>query len=125
MIDLEEMMKVQKIKWIKKFFVEKEKQWKYTMKNILGIQDLDLFLKSNFIIPTDISPFYHDVLNFWKEVKFDKCEISDDILSQYIWYNQEITINNLSLYNKHFIEKGIVQLKDIINKNGTFKNITE
>ena len=95
------------------------------MKNILGIQDLDLFLKSNFIIPTDISPFYHDVLNFWKEVKFDKCEISEDILSQYIWYNQEIIINKLTLYNKHFVEKGIAQLKDIVNENGRFKNITE
>ena len=58
-------------------------------------------------------------------MKFDKCEISDDILSQYIWYNQEITIKKFTLYNKHFIEKGIVQLKDIVNENWTFKNITE
>ena len=125
MIDLEEMMKVQKIKLIIKHFVEKENQWKYTMQTILGIKNLNLFLKSNFIIPPDVSPFYNDVLKFWKEVKFDKCEVSDDILSQYIWYNQEITINKLTLYNKHFIENGIIQIKDIINENGTFKNIRE
>ena len=125
MIDLEEMMKVQKIKLIIKHFVEKEKQWKYTMQTILGIKNLNLFLKSNFIIPPHVSPFYNDVLKFWKEVKFDKCEVSDDILSQYIWYNQEITINKLTLYNKHFIENGIIQIKDIINENGTFKNIRE
>ena len=69
MIDLEEMMKVQKIKLIIKHFVEKEKQWKYTMQTILGIKNLNLFLKSNFIIPPHVSPFYNDVLKFWKEVK--------------------------------------------------------
>ena len=95
------------------------------MKNILGVQDLNLFLKGNFIIPPNISPFYYDVLNFWKEVKFDKCEISDDIFRKYIWYNQEITTHKLTLYNKHFIEKGIVQLKDIVNENGTFKKRTQ
>ena len=67
-------MKVQKMKWINNMFVEEEKKWKYSIKNEHGIQSLNLFLKSCFIIPLD-------VLNFWNEVEFDKCEVSDDILA--------------------------------------------
>ena len=51
MVDLIEMNKLQKIKWIKKLISPLDHSWKHTMKEVLGIKDLQLFLKSNFQIP--------------------------------------------------------------------------
>ena len=125
MVDCEEMFKVQKIKWIQKYFVEKEKYWKLTMRELIGKQNLNVFLSSNFTIPPNISPFYTDLLKYWKEIKFEQLDSSDDILDQYLWYNKAISINRKSIFSKHFIDKGIVQLKHIVNKEGVFKTFED
>ena len=125
MVDLAEMLKVQKIKWIKKYFVEKENYWQFTMRELIGKTNVNVFLNSNFKIPENISPFYTDVLKYWKEVKFEQSDTSDDILNQYLWYNKTISINREPIFSKHFTEKGILQLKHIVNKEGVLKTFDE
>ena len=127
MIDLIEMNKLQKIKWIKKFNSPSEHSWKHTMKVVLGIKDLHLFLKSNFKLPSknQIPLFYMDVLECWKELKYENVLTVEDIVQQYIWYNESIIRNNNVLISRYFIEKGILQIGNIIKEDGTFMNFQE
>ncbi len=47
------------------------------------------------------------------------------ILNQSLWLNENLKINNTYLYSKHFINKGILYIKDILDNNGNFLNHLE
>ncbi len=47
------------------------------------------------------------------------------ILNQSLWLNENFKINNAYLYNKQFIDKGILYIKDILYDNGNFLNHIE
>ena len=126
MIDLFEINKVQKIKIVKRYLSSPEGAWKHTMKTILGKSDLALFFKCNFTLPdANITPFYLDVLRFWKEIKYKNESSVEDIQHQYIWYNEKIKIDKKTIYSKHFIDKGILQIADIISNTGSCLSFDE
>ena len=70
MVDVHEFFKVQKIKWVQKALKTTNRTWKKTMQTVLGVKNLDIFLKSNHSIPVDITEFYKDVLEGLAEVKY-------------------------------------------------------
>ena len=125
MIDLEEMIKAQKIKMIKRFLSEDEVLWKPTMKALLGKTNLDLYLKSNFLVPKTIPTFYHELLKFWKEIKHEPTSSKEDILNQYLWYNDKIKINQAPIYSRHLDDCGIKKLGHITNDDGSIKSYTD
>ncbi len=45
------------------------------------------------------------------------------ILNQSLWLNEDLKIAHL--YNKQFIDKGILYIKDILDDNGNFLNRLE
>ena len=46
-------------------------------------------------------------------------------MNQYIWYNREICINKKSLFNRCFIDYGILKISDIISDNGQIMSFPE
>ena len=62
MVDLEEMIKAQQIKMIKRLLANENLLWKPTMEAIIGIPNLDLCLRSNFPVPKNTSNFCTVVL---------------------------------------------------------------
>ena len=127
MIDIVEQLKVQKIKWIKWYFQREETYWKETMRTIIGVQSLDIFLKSNFEIPHRLKScmFYFEMLRIWKEVKYKEINTKEDVLNQYLWYNNKIRVQNRVAYNAIFIRKNIIQVKDIVRETMDFKSAEE
>ena len=125
MIDLEEIIKAQKIKMIKQFLSEDEVLWKPTMKALLGKTNLDLYLKSNFLVPKTIPTFYHELLKFWKEIKHEPTSSKEDILNQYLWYNDKIKINQAPIYSRRLDDCGIKKLGHITNDDGSIKSYTD
>ena len=75
-IDLEEMVKTQKIKMIKRFSSEDEMLWKPTMKALLDKTKLNLCscLKSNFSVPKTTPTSSRESLKFWKEIKYESTD---------------------------------------------------
>ncbi len=124
MIDLNERLKIQKIKWIKWYHERDEVYWKATMKKLFPVENLDIFLKSEFTLSNKlhISEFYMELLKVWKEIKYSTINSSEDILNQYLFYNRHIRINNNMIYIKAFSDKNILQIKDIINDAGCIKS---
>ena len=126
MIDLVAKLKAQKINWVKKMLDDtKWHIWRDTMKTILGVQNISLFLNSNYIIPKKITKFYKAVLESFHDVKYTKCDSAEDVLQQMLWYNKNIIIDKKSVYNKHFIDRGILQIRDIVNVNGEMKSFVD
>jgi len=125
MIDLTEMLKVQKLKWIKKLFDETNMPWKHTMETIFKVKDLKLFLKSNFPFLTRITNFYKDVLRCWDEIRYKTIESVEDIINQYIWYNDKILVEKKPIFSEYLKEAGIFQIGHIIKNNGCFKSFNE
>ena len=125
MVDLEEMIKAQQIKMIKRLLANENLLWKPTMEVIIGISNLDLFLRSNFPVPKNTSNFYTAVLKSWKEFKYETFNSKEDILNQYLWYNEKLKITNKTIYLKSFDDCGIRKIADITNEDGSLKSYND
>lgn len=125
MISIQDMITGQRLTWIQKYLRRNNSYWKDTMESILNIDYLDIFLQSNFCIPHRITEFYRTVLQCWKNTRNDNIKSSEVIKEQYIWYNQHIKFNPNKRYMHAYIDKGILKIKDIVNGNGSFKNIDQ
>ena len=62
--------------------------------------------------------FYQKLIQLWSEVGEKKCsnalEICDKVLSNNAW----IVSDGETLYNKHFVDKGVPTVKNIIDESG-------
>jgi len=127
MLDIDETLKVQKLKWIKWYFQREELHWKKTMREIIGAENLDIFLKSNFEIPKRVKQniFYYELLKTWRNMKYRHILTKEDVLNQYLWYNSKIRIQNKTVYNASFIKRNFIQIKDIVKHDRQFKSIQE
>ncbi len=127
MIDLLERLRVQKIKWIKWYYEKDDVYWKATMEKCIPVENVDIFLKSNFMLPqkSHISEFYYEILKTWREIKYSKIDSKEDVLNQYLFYNRHIKIENKTLYVKTFVDHNIIQIKDIMYYDGRVKLFSE
>ena len=118
MPDLDTIVKVQKCKWIIQYLNNHSGQWQYTIKKLIGIELLEIFLLSNFDIKDfpSIPTFYKEVLQSWATIKssIDNSQVGE----QFIFYNKIIKINNQYIYNKDFLNCGIWKIKDLFYSNG-------
>lgn len=126
MISVQDMIRTQYITWIKKYQNDNISYWKITMKNLIRVHRLDILLQSQYDIPQNVSEFYQEVLKTWQEVQLDDVQTREDVHKQYLWYNMHLPglpINNPIMHN--YMDNGIVQIKDIVKDNGTFKSMDE
>ena len=47
-----------------------------------------------------------------------KCSNASEICGEVLWNNARIVSNGETLYNKHFVDKGILKVKNIIDESG-------
>ena len=125
MCDLPSMIKVQKLKWIKKYFDKSFFPWKNTMQSICNIERLDIFLNSNFDPDSIHSNFYSEVLKAWKEVKYNKTQSATDILNQIIWYNSSLKFGKSKIVFEEMVNKGIIKLHQLCKENGSLRTYQE
>ena len=64
--------------------------------------------------------FYHNIILTWYSLKQNENPCSNEILKSSIWYNKNIFIQGKPAFLIKWYKNGIRQLKDIINKDGTF-----
>ena len=62
-----------------------------------------------------------DILQCWCEYNYTEPNTPEEILSQMIWYNSNIRINNLPFLNKNLMDIGIVHVRDLVDNYGTFR----
>ena len=119
MCDMTSMFKCQSLKWVKKYFNNSNSMWKYTIKSIFSKLNVDLLLKSNFdlkIIPQH-SEFYKEMLIVLKSVRHKEND-THTVFNEIIWYNENLKINNKTIFYKKIWEAGFEYICDLFNEDG-------
>ena len=126
MIDIFTKIKAQQLMWLKRFFSGNQVGWKlilsYYLKNTGGLKFL---LQCNFNIQKlacHIPQFYVNILNTWSEITYCKPDTVEKIKNQIIWNNDQILVNNKSVYYKEFSEAGIMKIGDLFDVSGKIKS---
>ena len=80
---------------------------------------------SNLNIPKNtlsyFRSFYKDILKLWAKYYSNQPSLPSTIVSQYLWFNSFIKIDNKVVFHEKFWEKIINFVDDLILKNGKFK----
>ena len=137
MKDIISQEKALKLSWIKRIFEhDSQKKWKtlleqqfkplkyckkYFFMCNLSKPDFGRLFGQNMY-----SKFWLQTLSHWCEYNFKgDMDNVEEILSQPIWYNSLIRIQNTPVFYKSWFESGIQFISDIINDDGTFLDYRE
>ena len=70
--------------------------------------------------------FWIDVLTSWCHLNYlEEMTSKSQVLSQVIWFNSNIKIDNKPIFYKNWYKAGITILQDLYNINGSFKQVGE
>ena len=119
MTDLESVLIVQKLKWISRYLDHHSCFWRHTMEALIGVENLNIFLRSNFNIKDfkTITPFYKEVLQALCSARYIDNITSEGISNQFIYYNENIKINGNYVYDKKLMEAGVWTVRDLFDIN--------
>ena len=131
MLDLQSMVKAQKVMWIKRLMTEKNESWKTYPLWCLGPLGTSLF-KCNISethIPLNLPTFYKEILLSWINCKNSEPVVDSawDIRRQSIFYNKNIKIANeyIRTDSLDWFKQGIFCVHDILNSNGDFLTMND
>ena len=65
--------------------------------------------------------FYRQIILNWEKRLAKITKVPSCILSQYLWYNSSIQVNNSSVYFLKFSEKNTNYFSQLFSDNGSFK----
>ena len=99
--------------WIRRLYNNSFHEWKlillFLIKKSFGSSfkfHSNLFFKRNKI--KSFPSFYKEIFLYWKKYPSRKPEIPFCILSYYLWYNENIQVDKISIYLAWFSEKNIM-----------------
>ena len=96
--------------------------WKPTMQIAFVYKYFELIFKSKPRLDDFkfVQNFYFKLLSNWMNLQNTSFYRANNVLNEYIWLNKALLKNNKMLYSNYFIEKGILQIGDIVDHNGKF-----
>ena len=81
---------------------------------------------------SDVKMLVLDIKNFWAQTLLSWCSINYqepktivDVMSQILWYNSNIRVNNKPCKWREWISKGILYVRDLFSTRGVRKNAGE
>ena len=63
--------------------------------------------------------FYQNLIQLWADVSEEEPKDVSEICDEIIWNNRIISSNCQTLFNKCFIDKGILRIRDTIDVSGS------
>lgn len=115
MIDFKNYVKASKCKFIQRFLASNNPSKFNLFKYFCGVQNVNVYLRSNFKleeIKGEMPTYYKDCLMAWKEIR-----ANSDKHTNFIWYNQDILINNKTVFNSHLFTAGVWTIYDLFEDN--------
>lgn len=130
MIDFENMIKSQKIMWIKRLISTKDATWKAFPQWLMSYYQLDDILKCNYSLekmPFELPLFYHQIFYAWGEIRL-LSESKDDVWNirrEPLWFNKNILIEHkYASYNyKLWYQSGIKIVHNLVDSRGNFHEV--
>jgi hypothetical protein len=79
----------------------------------------------NTDMPIVTDKFYNSIFQMWAKLNFREPIKPEEILKQMIWNNSHIKVGNKTVYSKKMVDKKILYIQDLLNKDGKFANKVE
>ena len=119
-----------KITWVKKMLKSQTKWHELLIQKCPEVKLMTMF-SPHFIISRlslggQVNPFWRDVFTAYANY-YDALPIntSEDLLKEPIFMNKKFKIDNKTIFYKRWIDKEILHVCHLINKNGQFMNLDE
>ena len=71
-------------------------------------------------LQSKFNKFWRDVLLNWSKLSIESTAEPEEILSQPIWFNEHLKINNATVFYKTWCKAGIYFINDLIGENNQF-----
>ena len=109
-VDIEHKIASLKCSWVKRLYIENFHEWKiiplHYINKLFGI---NLKFHSNINTPKNtlsyFPSFYKDILKLWSKYYSNQPCLPSTIVSQYLWLNNFIKIDNKVVFHRKFSEK--------------------
>jgi hypothetical protein len=124
MININNFMTAIKCTWIRRMILKNSK-WITLFKSVTKLSARDLIMYGDYFLKSKneqiTNTFWRDTLASWVKIQ-GKGHPQNvvDILSINIWYNSRICIGNKPFLYKHYFNKGISFINDLLNEKGDF-----
>ena len=125
MIDVECFIRAQKVMWVKRLNKAGEGSWKIyphmLLKDRLGTHSFQC--NTNLVeLKRKMPEFYYQLFEAWDKTKENSEEDPFKIRREIIWFNKKIKIRSREICYKHWYNKGIIMIHDLLEDNGEFKS---
>ena len=124
-VDIETKLKALKLTWVRQLCDDNHHPWKIIPLHYLTLPNRDLILHRNFacnqhiIAKLNFLPaFYKDLLSHWSEISHCEVDCIQVILSESLWYNSFIQINQNAIFFRELCLAGINRVADLFEKDG-------
>ena len=123
----ESLIKTQRIACLKRYLDDYSSPWKVFLSHYLKNVGTRFLLQCNFTpsrLPCKLPIFYKECLEAWSVFNgnHDIIATKQDVLNEIVWNNQNLLINNQSIYNKRIKEAGFLKLGDILSNGSKLKS---
>ena len=113
--------------WVQKLYNNNFHEWKIIplhliVKNFGNKFNFHSNLSFNKDLIDDFPLFYKNIFNFWSKHLSFSPELPSLILSNYLWYNNDILINKKPVYFPYFSEKNINHIAHLFDNFGKVKD---
>ena len=123
-LDIQSMILAQRVMVLKRFTnKDNNSSWKITLNYFLSQVGGEFILKCHFDtrqLPIYLPAFYKECLDAWSMLRQPSILSYEDVVHQVIWNDKNITVQKLSLFEKHLLSKGIVTIGNLISDTGIF-----
>ena len=109
-VDIEHKTASLKCSWVKRLYTENFHEWE-----IFSFQYINKLFGKNFKFHSNLkiqkitlsyfTSFYKDILKFWSKYYSNQPSLPSTIVSQYLWFNSFIKIDNKIVFHRKFSEK--------------------
>ena len=124
-VDIETKLKALKLTWVRQLCNDNHHPWKIIPLHYLTLPNRDLILHRNFACNQHITAklnflpaFYKDLLSHWSEISHCEVDCIQVILSESLWYNSFIQINQNAIFFRELCLAGINRVADLFEKDG-------
>ena len=126
-VDIENKIAALKTKWVTRLIDKNFHPWKIIPNLLLSdIGGVDVIFHQNLQVSKQciaqikqFPKFYQDLIQIWALASENEPSNAIDIGHEVLWNNKLITSNGESLFNRQFIIKGILTVRDIMGENGS------
>ena len=118
MVNVRAFIQGLKLTWIRRI-LHSDSKWLHLLKANLGLDFKELL----YLGPIKVinNKFWLEVFEAWKELNLKRKVTSViDVLGSSLWKNNNIQVDNSTVYYKDWIEKGIWTVNDLLTPEGEF-----